>query len=144
MLKEDTPGYTGTAYLLVQLMGSSYLNILEFHNNAWCLYHMTMLLTCGPFSVLTSKGLRCILKIYQIWIVHEDLLKNLSSDCRYGRSGVTRHCSLQGQLCLWFWPKRKLRMILRIKITLQKRCCKNGVAGPNNVVCRRLNLRSLI
>ena len=49
MLKEDTPGYTGTAYLLVQLMGSSYLNILEFHNNAWCLYHMTMLLTCGPF-----------------------------------------------------------------------------------------------
>ena len=37
------------------------------------------------------------------------------------------HCCLQGQLCglcLWFWPKRKMRMILRIKITLQNDAAK--------------------
>ena len=28
----------------------------------------------------------------------------------------------------WFWPKRKMRIILRIKITLQKWNCKNDVA----------------
>ena len=41
------------------------------------------------------------------------------------------YCCLQGQpcgLCLWFWPKRKMRMILWIKMTLQKWCCKNDVA----------------
>ena len=30
------------------------------------------------------------------------------------------------------------------QISLQKRHCKNDVAGPNNVVCRRHNLRLLI
>ena len=65
------------------------------------------------------------------------------------------NCCLQGQLCglcLWFWPKRKMRIILWIKITLQNLCCRNDaakmtlqndVAGPNNV-CRWHNLRLLI
>ena len=33
------------------------------------------------------------------------------------------YCCLQGQLCglcLWFLPKQKMRMVLRIKMTLQK------------------------
>ena len=41
------------------------------------------------------------------------------------------NCCLQGQLCglfLWFWPKRKKGMILRIKMTLQEWCCKNDAA----------------
>ena len=40
-------------------------------------------------------------------------------------------CCMQRQLfglCLWLWPKRKMRMILWIKMTLQKLCCKNDVA----------------
>ena len=45
---------------------------------------------------------------------------------------VTINCYLQGQLCglcLSFWPKRKMRMILRIKMTLQKwRKCHHDVA----------------
>ena len=44
---------------------------------------------------------------------------------------IKLNCCLQGQLyglCLWFWPKRKMRMILRIKITLQKWCCKNDAS----------------
>ena len=41
------------------------------------------------------------------------------------------YCCLQGQLCglcLWFWLKRKMRMILRIKMMLQRWRCKNDVA----------------
>ena len=43
------------------------------------------------------------------------------------------YCCLQGQLCglcLWFWPKRKMRMILRIKMTL-----KNDVAMSHGDSC---------
>ena len=44
--------------------------------------------------------------------------------------GIFINCCLQGLcgLCLWFWPKRKMRMILRIKMMLQKWRRKNGVA----------------
>ena len=45
----------------------------------------------------------------------------------YGHGGGGPYCCLQGQLCglcLWFWPKQKMRMILWIKITLQKWRCK--------------------
>ena len=49
------------------------------------------------------------------------------------------HCCLQGQLCglcLWVWPSGKMRMILRIKMTLQKWHCKNEAAKMTLQKCR--------
>ena len=48
------------------------------------------------------------------------------------------YCCLQGQLCglcLWFWPKQKMRMILRIKITLQTWRSKNDAAKMASQCC---------
>ena len=50
---------------------------------------------------------------------------------RHGFLLLYFNCCLQGQLCglcLWFWPKRKMRMILWIKITLQKWRYKSDAA----------------
>ena len=52
---------------------------------------------------------------------------NASYVNQYNDTNLMPCCCLQGQLCglcLWIWPKRKMRMILRIKTTLQKWRCK--------------------
>ena len=51
---------------------------------------------------------------------------------------MSHYCCLQGQLCglcLWFWQKRKMRVILRIKMTLQKWRCKNDIAISHGDSC---------
>ena len=55
---------------------------------------------------------------------------------------VPYDCSLQGQLCglwLWIWPKQKMRMILQIKMTLQKWRCKNDAAKMTSQVLTTLS-----
>ena len=65
--------------------------------------------------------------------------------CVGGPSTERHSCwCLQGQLCglcLWFWLKWKMRMILQIKMMLQKWRCKNDIAkwriSPNNALASR-------
>ena len=85
---------------------------------------------CPPVLVYWSHLLRCIVR----YPVLRDTFK-IEHWIHNKKTYIKRHlvlydtsgCCVQGQLCglcLWFWLKRKMRMILWIKITLQKWCWK--------------------